>query len=111
MNEGRGLSALKRDEVFFRLCGVRRFIGMPHTEDMQSCRTVSEAESPRGLLKEYEAKRLVRNLAELGEQDLDDPASWELSLTAEEKGRAVNALQVLDGKKFFAVSLGTKRTI
>src|SRR6185312_10619730 len=34
----RGIESAHRDAVFFRLCGIRRLIGVPLTEDMQQIR-------------------------------------------------------------------------
>ena len=54
------------------------------------------------------AARLVRNLTELGEADLDAPASWDLRLTPAEHARATEALTATAGHPLIAVSVGTK---
>ena len=34
----RGIDSARRDATFFRLCGIRRLVGVPLTEDMQQSR-------------------------------------------------------------------------
>ena len=104
LGAGRGIESARRDAAFFRLCGIRRLIGVPVSDDMQHSRW-QEAEQAL----EPEAVRLARNLAELGDARLDDPASWDLHLTAEERARAEDALGPAAGHPILAVSVGTKR--
>ncbi len=99
----RGVQSARRDATFFRLCGIRRLIGVPLTDDMQQNRWM---ESDQAL--EPEASRLARNLSEFGDARLDDPASWDLHLTAEEHARAAEALRPASGLPIIAVSVGTK---
>jgi heptosyltransferase-3 len=99
----RGVEAARRDAKFFRLCGISRMVGVPDTEDMQQNRW---QESEQAL--EPEGARLARNLAELGDAHLDDPASWELHLTPAEHTRAGVALGPVAGRPIVAVSVGTK---
>jgi len=51
---------------------------------------------------------LARNLAELGDARLDDPASWDLCLTVAETARGEEVLEPLRGRPTIAVSVGTK---
>jgi heptosyltransferase-3 len=104
MGSARGLAAARRDEKFFRLCGISRLIGVPLTEDMQQSRW----EEPSQAL-EPEAARLARNVFELGDANLDAPASWDLRLTPAEHAKASEALRPLAGRPLIAVSVGTKR--
>lgn len=99
----RGVEAAKRDQRFFKLCGIRRMIGVPVTDDMQR-NLWQEAEKAL----EPEAARLSRNISELGDARLDDPASWDLRLTNDEKARADAALGPVAGMAMIAVSVGTK---
>jgi ADP-heptose:LPS heptosyltransferase len=99
----RGVEAARRDAKFFRLCGIARMIGVPDTADMQQNRW---QESEQAL--EPEGARLARNLAELGDAHLDDPASWDLRLTPAEHARATQALVPVAGRPIIAVSVGTK---
>ena len=99
----RGFESARRDAAFFRLCGIRRRIGVPLTEDMQQNRW---QESTQAL--EPEGERLARNLAELGDARLDDAASWDLNLTPEEHARAAEALSPIAHLPILAVSVGTK---
>ena len=103
MGPARGVESARRDERFFRLCGVSRLIGVPVTEDMQRNRW---EESEQAL--EPEGARLARNLAELGDAQLDVPASWDLRLTDSEHARAREVLSPTAGHRVIAVSIGTK---
>ena len=103
LGPARGVEAARRDAKFFRLCGVQRLIGVPITDDMQQNRW---EESEQAL--EPEGARLGRNLAELGDAQLDAPASWDLHLTAAEHARAAEVLTPTAGRASIAVSVGTK---
>lgn len=103
----RGLEAAHRDARFFRLCGIRRQIGVPLTQDMQSNRLDAHGDL------EPEASRLARNIAELnhppGNAPLDDPALWDLRLTPSEHAAAVGAIGPdAMQREILAVSVGTK---
>ncbi|WP_348266290.1 glycosyltransferase family 9 protein [Edaphobacter paludis] len=99
----RGVESARRDASFFRLCGIRRLIGIPMTEDMQQNRREEPGET-----LEAEGARLARNLSELGDARLDDPQSWDLRLTVEEQARADEVLRPAAGLPVIAVSVGTK---
>lgn len=103
LGPARGVESARRDARFFRLCGISRLVGVPLTEDMQKNRW---QESEQAL--EPEGDRLARNLAELGDAHLDDPASWDLRLTPAEHARATEALSTATGHPILAVSVGTK---
>ncbi len=83
----RGIDSARRDARFFRLCGITRQIGVPLTEDLQLNRWQPEHNA---LEPEYE--RLARNLAPLGDAEVDTPAAWDLRLTPAEHARAAAAL-------------------
>ncbi len=99
----RGVESARRDASFFRLCGIRRLIGVPVSEDMQQNRVQGPDEA-----FEPEGTRLARNLSELGDARLDDPQSWDLRLTPEEQARADEAVSPAGGLPIIAVSVGTK---
>ena len=104
-------AAAVRNQTFFRLCGIRRFVGVPLTRDMQDCRIISEVPPTvrgEGTMHEHESERLVRNLAQIGQIQLDDAASWDLRLTPAEEARAKEVLAPVGSAPFLAVSLGTK---
>lgn len=106
-----GTAAAVRNQTFFRLCGIRRFVGVPLTKDMQECRTLPEAPPTvrgNGPMFEHESERLVRNLVQIGTADLDSPASWDMRLTLAERARGGEALAPIAPYPFLAVSLGTK---
>jgi heptosyltransferase-3 len=112
----RGVDAAKRDAAFFRLCGVRKLIGVPLTEGMQK-NFYGDATGDlwEGNL-EPEAARLVRCIAELGEAAdgsdagrLEDAASWDLHLSAAEHEAAARAIgEEALRLEPIAVSFGTK---
>jgi ADP-heptose:LPS heptosyltransferase len=104
---GRGLRAVYRDLLFFRLAGIRRIIGAPVTRDLDSCRV----NTTTGLM-EREGVRLVRCLAAaLGPIDITDPAMWDLRLTSAEIGAAKAVLADLGGARFVAVNTGGKLAV
>ncbi len=92
----------KRDEWFFRLCGVRRIIGIPKgafNEDV--C-------DPENGLWEHEGARLLRCIQELGTADVDDLANWDMRLTEAEQRRAEQELETTLGCSIIACGPGTK---
>jgi ADP-heptose:LPS heptosyltransferase len=119
----RGVKAAQRDEAFFRLCGVRRLVGVPLTEGMQrnyyGAATGGRDHAMGDGHLEPEAGRLARCIGELaaagdiaGLADpgrLNDPASWDLHLGAEERASAERAIGAgALGVESIAVSVGTK---
>jgi heptosyltransferase-3 len=103
LGPNRGVESARRDAKFFRFCGISRIIGLPDTEDRQRNRW-SEAEQSF----EPEGARLARNIAELGDARLDDPASWDLQLSQAEQAKAASALASVAAYPLIAVSVGTK---
>ncbi len=104
MAASRGIAPARRDAAFFRLCGIRRFVGVPLTLGMQENHWTDTDQA-----FEPEAVRLARNLAELGDASLDNPVSWDLQLTPDENARAKEVLISTVGFPLMAVSVGTKR--
>jgi ADP-heptose:LPS heptosyltransferase len=104
LGSGRGVESARRDMRFFQLCGIRRMIGVPLTLDMQKHRFSEPAQE-----YEPEAARLSRNIAELGDARLDDPANWDLHLTQQESARAAAELAPLAGRSIITVCVGTKQ--
>ena len=117
---GRGVASARRDAAFFRICGVRRQIGVPLTEAMDLPQResgtaglaqigvpgIAMPEIPYTL--EPEAARLTRNLAELGDAELESPAAWDLHLTPQERAKATEVLAPTESRRILAVSVGTK---
>jgi ADP-heptose:LPS heptosyltransferase len=103
----RGVKAARRDALFFRLCGVRRLVGVPLTEAQQVSELVSQRVGEDAL--EPEAARLARCLAELGDARLEELGSWDLRLTDGERvvARAVIG-DVALGLRPIAAGVGTK---
>jgi ADP-heptose:LPS heptosyltransferase len=105
----RGLDAARRDAKFFRLAGVSRQVGVPLTTAAQLNLFGCEFSATPDADLEPEASRLARNLRELGDAHLDDPASWDLHLTPGEHATAARAIgpHALR-RELLAVSVGTK---
>jgi ADP-heptose:LPS heptosyltransferase len=110
LTPARGLVNAFRDWLFFKLCGFKEIIGVPLTEDLQTCRRVCPDASGVLPAEERESERLVRCLRSLGPIDLDDPEMWDLRLTDSElrKGTAVSA--ALNSAPYFAINMGGKAT-
>ena len=111
----RGVNVARRDVRFFRMCGVRRLVGVPLSEAMQANCYGAEPESAEGLLclserrLEPEAARLARTVSELGDARLDEPESWALGLSEVEQRAADAAIGAeLERWPWLAVSVGTK---
>ena len=98
----RGLDALRRDIIFFRLCGLKEILCAPSNPDTQGCRQLDDGQL------ESESERLVRCCASLGPIDLADRSLWDLRLTDEEKHAADVALTPLSPTPFFAINMGGK---
>ena len=98
----RGEGAIRRDELFFRLCGIKDIIGIPRGG------LATYLYDPAADRFESEASRLARCLAPIGDARLNNSASWDLLLTEREQARADNALGPLDGAPFLAVGLASK---
>ena len=108
LGAARGVQSAARDAAFFRICGVRKTVGIPLTEALQQ--NYFGAETPAGLAYlEPEAARLARNIKSLGDAQLKNPANWDLRLTDAEKTRAGEAVgaEAMRLPKI-AVSVGTK---
>ena len=120
LGSARGVEAARRDAAFFRMCGVRRLVGVPLTEGMQKnfygAATGGQDHAMGDGNLEPEAGRLVRCIGELGAVGeigdpgrLGDPASWDLRLTAAEHEAAERAIGKEGlGLESIAVSVGTK---
>ena len=107
LGPARGVESARRDARFFRMCGIRRMVGVPLTEEMQRNRPCFDAE-PGYEAEEPEAERLARNLSELGDAQLEDRASWDLRLSTTERARAAEVLRPAAGRPVIAMCLGTK---
>jgi heptosyltransferase-3 len=87
LTEPRRTKRLLVELAFFKLCGIRRIIGLPVSRELRKNRW-----DPGRQCHEYEAARLGRCLSEVGEIHLDDLANWELLLSEDERLQARNAL-------------------
>jgi hypothetical protein len=100
----RGQVRAVRDAVFFRLCGVRRIVGLPIGARAHHLGPTADG------LWESEASRLARCIDTIGDARLDDPTSWSLDFTPEERIEASRVLGDWTGAAAFVVAgIGTKR--
>jgi heptosyltransferase-3 len=106
LTAGRGLKNVRRDLMFFRLCGMRKIIGAPNLQDLHDNRR-------EGIENhiEPEAERLARTITALGHIDLNDRANWDLRITDSERVVAADALGVIKERPFLAFNIGTKMPI
>jgi heptosyltransferase-3 len=98
----RGKRGLQRDVRFFRLCGLRRFVGLPIGD-------LGEYwfDEKTGLW-EQEAARLLRSVRSLGDADINDLRWWDLRLTEAERQKAQAVLQEVGDQPLVACGPGTK---
>lgn len=93
---------VRRDQIFFRMAGVRRIVGLPGEGDMERRFDASTG------LYEPEALRLGRMMRELGDVNAGDPANWSLHLTDAERQVAKAALGGLAGSPLIVCGPATK---
>ncbi len=98
----RGEKAVKRDALFFRLCGISRVVGLP-AGDMEANR-----HDPETGLFEREASRLLRCIGALGDEDVSDLRNWDLRLTDAEMNKADRVLAPFGEGPMIACGPGTK---
>jgi heptosyltransferase-3 len=94
---------IERDRLFLRVAGVRRIVGMAGETEIKP---VLDAATGR---YESEAARLARLVAELGDANLADRASWDLMLSDAERKAAREALGALAHRPLIVCGPGTKR--
>jgi heptosyltransferase III len=91
-----------RDAAFFALCGLREIVGLPSTKQKSRNLPLSDGRS------EYEAERLARCVASLGDARLEDQASWDLHLQPDEIEQAKGVLEPWRGQlQFVAFTIGS----
>ena len=93
---------LRRDVLFFRLCGIRRIVGLPEGDLAEP---LYDAETR---MWEHEAARLVRCVRTLGEIDIGDPVNWDLRLTPAEEQTGREMTTQMGGMPLIACGPGTK---
>lgn len=103
--EPRGLAQVWRDWLFFRACGVSRIIGAPLSPDVLRHRF-----NPADGLWESEQRRLARALAGLGDARLEDPASRDPELLADELAEADSLLNGWPGAGDYIAACVNVRT-
>ncbi len=108
LTPARGLLNTFRDWLFFKLCGFKKIVGAPLTEDLQTCRRIGAGTSSEIRVEERECERLARCLHALGPIDLDDPRMWDLRLTDRELRAGAAVLARLTSTPYFAINMGGK---
>lgn len=98
----RGLKAVRRDALFFRLCGIPRFIGLPEGDMAEN-----RFDAASGLW-ERESSRLLRCIRQLGDDDVADIGNWDLLLNDAETRKAVELLGPFGNRAIIACGPGTK---
>ena len=94
---------VSRDLLFFKLAGVKQFIGFPINDEHLDL----DIDPTTGCI-EWEAKRLARRIVDLGHIDLSRSQYWDLRLTNTEEAEADRLLEVFTNSPIVAISLGTK---
>jgi heptosyltransferase-3 len=94
---------VQRDRLFLRVADVRRIVGIAGETEI---RPVFDAATGR---YESEAARLARLVAELGDANLADRASWDPILSDAERQAAREALGALAHRPLIFCGPGTKR--
>jgi heptosyltransferase-3 len=103
----RTLPQLLRDRIFFELCSIRNIVGLKFAPAGNSNPWLADEN-----VFEPEARRLIRNLSDIGAIDINDPASWDLGLTNEEIADGIAQIAQWEGKdRFIACSIGTKQDV
>jgi heptosyltransferase III len=102
LTKPRGDHVVKRDERFFRLCGIKRIVGLPLGN------LAEPLYFPEENIWEHESARLLRTVRDLGEPDHEDLANWDLRLTGAEQSKARQLLSAIAGHPFIACGPGTK---
>lgn len=104
LTAARSRKSARRDKIFFKLAGIKKFIGFPSLdEDFEVCT------DPETGLMEWEAKRLYRRIGNLGPKPFYNNQYWNLQLTDIEEDTAITIREQLPlANKTLAISLGTK---
>jgi ADP-heptose:LPS heptosyltransferase len=102
LTKPRGEAAIRRDAKFFRLCGVKKIIGLPLGEYGNNLQVAGDR-------WESEAARLARSLRELAEIDVENLENWDLRLTPNEIATVSERYkQAMGDRPFLAMGIGTK---
>ncbi len=96
-----------RDFLFFKLCGIKKIIGLSLFGDKQEFRFDAVTN-----LFEYEGKRLARQIeGDLGEINWDDLGVMSLDVAESERSLVNQELASLNDKNIVVCSVGTKLEI
>ncbi len=104
LQAARGRMKAYRDALFFRLCGIKKLVGIPYTEALQN-----NTWNAKEQCYEFEASRLARCISSLGSVELSHRKSWALNLTETEKKSAAEVLSSIGNESpIIACSVGAK---
>ncbi|MCH8181072.1 MAG: glycosyltransferase family 9 protein [Proteobacteria bacterium] len=106
LTPARGMAAVWRDILYFKLCGFRHIVGAPSTPELQTWQTLNA----QGEL-EPECARLARSLSAGGQLpaiDLHDRSLWDLRLSAREQQVADAVTAELQGRPTLVINMGGK---
>jgi ADP-heptose:LPS heptosyltransferase len=99
-----GILTSVRDSLFFRLCGIRKVIGIPFSTRRLRCHPLPGADRYQN-----DCERMLPGLKMLGTPDLAEPSWWNLQLTSAERAEASRCLQRHGiAPPFIAAGVGTK---
>lgn len=101
----RGRWISMRDAMFFRVCGIKKLIGVPYAAGHLDGRPLGDG------AYEYEGARLLRGIKSLGQQSLDAPGAFDLALTQDEHAIAETLLAPLGGAPILVASIGGKTDV
>jgi heptosyltransferase-3 len=104
LNGFRSDFATRRDQVFFRMAGIKSFYGFQLSE-----KDKHPQPDPSSGEVEWEATRLTRRVASFSQVDLDGNKFWDLRLTgAENREAEAHIAKVSNQDRLIAFSIGTK---
>lgn len=106
LTPARGMAAVWRDILYFKLCGFKHIVGAPSTPALQTWQVVNA----QGEL-EPECARLARSLCAGGSMptiDLHDRSLWDLRLSPTELANADRITTHLDGVPRLVINMGGK---
>jgi heptosyltransferase III len=103
LTASRSMYAAKRDKWFFRLAGIKHFVGFPENEKdfkVTVDKTTGELE--------WEALRLARRIKPIGNINFQEDRYWDLLISASEQKKAVEVIGSFTNASIIAISMGTK---
>src|SRR5699024_3236590 len=94
-----------RTWLFWRICGIRTVIGQPMLSSQLQVRQLSSG------YYESRASFLARRVSSIADVQINEPDAFDLMLSSGERADAQTVLAPLFGRKFIAISVGTKTEV